>query len=146
MIELAATSIITVSSALLFGYWYRYTCLLILSAKTSRDYAGDVAAQNQLSFLDVQHQLREGLGDLDRLHLSLDRDYVVLAKLFEGSGGEQGLEDRMLQLDYRVMKAWYRVSKNFSTRAAKSALEEMAMVVSHFANSMGERASSPSAA
>jgi hypothetical protein len=146
MIELAATSIITVSSALLFGYWYRYTCLLILSAKTSRDYAGDVAAQNQLSFLEVQHQLREGSVDLDRLHQSLDRDYAVLATLFQGSGGEQGLEDRMLQLDYRVMKAWYRVSKNFSTRVAKGALEEMAMVVAHFANSMGERATSSSAA
>src|SRR5436190_21607906 len=98
MIELAATSIITVSSALLFGYWYRYTCLLILSAKTSRDYAGDVAVANQLNFLEVQHQLREGAGDLDRLHQSLDRDYVALAKLFQGAGSEKGLEDRMLQL------------------------------------------------
>lgn len=146
MIELAATSIITISSALLFGYWYRYTCLLILSAKTSRDYAGDVAAQNQLSFLEVQHQLREGQGDLDKLHLSLDRDYAVLAKMFEVSGGEQGLEDRMLQLNYRVMKTWYRVSKSFSTSIAKGALEEMAMVVAHFANSMGERATVGAAA
>ena len=43
MIELVTTVIITVSSVLLFGYWFRYTCLLILSAKTTRDFAGEVA-------------------------------------------------------------------------------------------------------
>ena len=42
MIELLATTIITLSSVALFGYWFRYTCLLILSARTTRDYAGAV--------------------------------------------------------------------------------------------------------
>ena len=54
MIELVTTVIITASSVLLFGYWFRYTCLLILSAKTTRDFAGQVAAANQLGFLEVQ--------------------------------------------------------------------------------------------
>ncbi len=58
MLELIVTLVITVSSVLLFGYWFRYTCLLILSAKTTRDYAADIAAANQLSFLQVQAQLR----------------------------------------------------------------------------------------
>ena len=40
MIELLATTIITVSSVALFGYWFRYTCLLILSAKTTQDLCG----------------------------------------------------------------------------------------------------------
>ena len=68
MIELVTTVIITVSSVLLFGYWFRYTCLLILSAKTTRDFAGQVAAANQLGFLEVQAQLRAKLSDnLDSL-------------------------------------------------------------------------------
>ena len=44
MFETATTILIIVGSMLLFGYWFRYTCLLILSAKTTRDYAGEVAA------------------------------------------------------------------------------------------------------
>ena len=67
MIELISTVIITASSVLLFGYWFRYTCLLILSAKTARDFAGQVAAANQLGFLDVQNQLRGASVNLDSL-------------------------------------------------------------------------------
>lgn len=150
MIEILATSIITVSSALLFGYWFRYTCLLILSTKTSKDYAGEVAVANQLSFPGVQLQLQHAASaDLDRLMASLDRDYDLLMFLVRNSSNvshDNSLEDKMLQLNYRVMSTWYRVSRNFSPKWARNALEEMSMVVAHFANAMGERAAVPSAA
>jgi hypothetical protein len=147
MIELVATAIITISSTLLFGYWFRYTCLLILSAKTTRDYAGEVATVNQLGFLQVQQQLREGAADLDRLQAALDRDYKLLTYLIQHSAGaETPLEDRMLRIDYQVMSAWCSFSRQFSPQAARSALEEMSQVVAHFANSMGERAMAGAAA
>lgn len=150
MIELVATSIITASSALLFGYWYRYTCLLILSAKTTRDYTTEVANANQLGFVDVQATLRcNGSADLDQLLKSLDRDYALLAFLFSNSGGaqnEQRLEDRMLQIDYRLMGLCYKVCRTVAPQIARKALEEMSMVVAHFANAVGERAAAPSAA
>ena len=78
MLELVATGIITASSIFLFGYWFRYTCFLILSAKTTRDYAAEVAMANQLGFLEVQSQLCQNVPQLDRLRDSLDRDYSVL--------------------------------------------------------------------
>ena len=62
------------------------------------------------------------------------------------SAVEDALEKRMLDIDYRLMRAWYRVSRSFSAAAARSALEEMSLVVAHFANSMGERAAAASAA
>jgi len=46
----------------------------------------------------------------------------------------------MLSLNYRVMRAWYRVSGVFSPAAARKALEEMSMVIAHFANAMGQQA------
>ncbi|SRR5712691_1799082 len=151
MIELIATIGITVSSALLFGYWFRYTSLLILSAKTTRDYAGAVAMANQLSFLAVQSQLREQVPvELDALHKALDRDYAIVTCLLKHASStsavEDALEKRMLEIDYRLMRAWYRVSRSFSTEAARSALEEMSQVVAHFANAMGEQATAASAA
>src|SRR6266478_5796459 len=144
MIELVATVTITVSSVLLFGYWFRYTCLLILSAKTTRDFAGEVAAANQLGFLEVQSQLRGNAADLGRLCDALDRDYAVLARLMRepGFSSAEGstLEKRMLAINYNLTHAWYRVSIRVSAAAARQALEEMSMVVAHFANVMGEQA------
>jgi len=145
MLELIVTLVITVSSVLMFGYWFRYTCLLILSAKTTRDYAAEVAAANQLSFLQVQSELRESPADLERLHASLDRDLAVVSSLINASG-QWGMEDRMLQLNYRLMSTWCSVSKRFSPEAGRRALDEMSMIVSHFANSLGEQAAAGAAA
>jgi hypothetical protein len=145
MLELIVTLVITVSSVLMFGYWFRYTCLLILSARTTRDYAADVATANQLSFLQVQSELRESSADLARLQASLDRDLAVVSNLINASG-QWGMEDRMLQLNYRLMSTWCSVSKSFSPEAARRALDEMSTIVSHFANSLGEQATAGAAA
>jgi hypothetical protein len=151
MIELMATVIITAGSVLLFGYWFRYTCMLMLSAKTTRDYAASVAMANELSFPGVQAMLRAaGAADLERLKDSLDRDYKVLTYLLKNSAnpckGEDAVEKRMLEIDYRMMRAWYSVSRRFSPSAAARALNEMSVVVAHFANAMGERAAAGAAA
>jgi hypothetical protein len=148
MLELIVTSVITASSVLLLGYWFRYSCLLILSAETTRDYAVDVAAANQLSFLQVQAQLRENATDLGRLQVSLDRDLAVVTYLIQNASGqgEWGMEERMLQLNYRLMGAWFSISQRFSPEAGRRALDEMSMIISHFANSMGERAAAGAAA
>jgi hypothetical protein len=150
MIEFVATFTITVSSVLLFGYWFRYTCLLILSAKTTRDFAREVATANQLGFLEVQSQLRANAADLRRLCDALDRDYAVLAKLMRQAGVSSAegssIEKRMLAINYSLTRAWYRVSSHVSAAAARQALEEMSMVVAHFANVMGEQAAGAAAA
>ncbi|HLH38254.1 MAG TPA: hypothetical protein VKX39_03825 [Bryobacteraceae bacterium] len=142
MMELIATVVITASSLFLFVYWFRYTCLLILSARTSRDYAAPVAVANQLGFLEVQSALRQE-SDLDRLKDMLDRDYRVLTYLLKNaanpSRGENAVENRMLEIDYRVMRVWYSMTRRISPSAAMKALEEMSQVIEHFANAMGER-------
>ena len=149
MLELIVTLVITVSSVLMFGYWFRYTCLLILSADTTREYAMDVAAANQLSFLQVQAELRnQQPADLSRLQASLDRDLAVVTYLIQNASGEGdwGMEARMLQLNYRMISTWCSVSQRFSPEAGRRALDEMSMIVSHFANSLGERAAAGAAA
>ena len=151
MVEFVATIGIVVSSALLFAYWFRYTSLLILSARTTRDYASEVAMANQLSFLEVQSRLRAGAGsELDRLRDLLDRDFAVVRYLLEHAANpamtQATFETGMLAVNYRVMHAWYRVSSRFSESTACRALEEMSQVVAHFANAMGERAAVGAAA
>lgn len=132
-------------SLILFLYWFRYTCLLVLSAKPARDYTKQVAAANQLSFVEVEDQIAEvSVTDhLDNLSKSLDRDYRLLTCLMRHAAGFQlggyDLEHRMLMIDFAVMRGWYALAKKFSMPQARSALREMATIVGHFANATGER-------
>jgi hypothetical protein len=150
MIELIVTVVITASSVLLFAYWFRYTCLLILSAKTARDYTSDVASSNRLLFPEVQAQLNQSAPpNLDKLRSALDRDYQVLRYLMKqmpaAGEGQSALETQMLALNYRLMGTWYHVTRHVSGSTAARALSEMSMVVAHFANLMGEQAASAAA-
>jgi len=134
-------------SALLFLYWFRYTCLLILSTKTSKDYTLQVAKANHLEFPAVQANLRDRAlaGDgMDILHRSLEKDYRLLTGLLRHAAqfqvGGLSVEQRMLMIDYAAMRVWYMVARHASqTSHAQQALEEMTDIVAHFANAMGER-------
>lgn len=144
MIELAATVTIIVGSAFLFAYWFRYACLLILSTNTSQDRTRPVVAANQLAFLEVQSQLHHSQADLEGLRRLLDRDYAVLMSLLrytpDCSPKQSKMEMRMLGINYHLLGLWYGLSRRFSVAAARRTLEEMSLVVAHFANMMGERA------
>ena len=132
-------------SSCLFIYWLRYTCGLILSAKTARDYTHDVAEANGLRFLQVQQdlaQVRER-PDLDTLHSNLGTDYRLLTYLlvhgpaFHANGDR--LEQMMLMLNFRLLDAFYTLTCPISMSNGKRALREMTQVVGYFANRMGER-------
>jgi hypothetical protein len=102
-----------------------------------------------LSFLEVQAALRNPQpGDLNPLQASLDRDLAVVTYLIQNASGqgEWGMEERMLKLNYRLMSSWCSLSQRFSPEAGRRALDEMSMIVSHFANSLGEQASAGAAA
>ncbi len=142
-----ASIIIIVFSLLLFLYWFRYTCLLILSTKTAKDYTAQAARVNQLELPSVQASLQTELAveGLDHLHQSLARDYTLLTSLVRHAAefqfGGFTLEQRMLMIDYKVMQLWFALAKRTSHAShARLALEEMADIVAHFANVMGERA------
>src|SRR5579872_2577600 len=143
MTETIATIIVTCGSCVLFAYWFRYVCLLMLEAKTPRNHSNQVAAANRLAFPEVQARLPEcGPHVVPLLQDALDRDYRLLVYLLDhGAPVEQSraLEIRMLRTHYRVMRAWCRVSRHWSSHTPRRAIEEMAAVVAHFAGMLGER-------
>ena len=147
MFESAVTIAIFVSSILLFCLWFRYTCRLILSAATSEDYATNFAQAHQLCFQEAQMRLSHGEMDLNGLKAMLDRDYAVLAGLMHHAENvPSGIERQMLATHYHIASAWYSASGSISASAARKALEEMSLVVAHFANSMGECAAASASA
>ncbi|MBI3682224.1 MAG: hypothetical protein HY235_17730 [Acidobacteria bacterium] len=146
-----ASIVIIGFSLVLFLYWFRYTCLLILSTKTTRDYTVQVARANHLEFPAIVAHLRSevAVDGMDTLHTSLGRDYRLLTTLLRSAAqfqvGGLSVEQRMLMIDYHVMKGWYAIARRFSQALyAQQALEEMADIVAHLANDMGERAAARS--
>ena len=141
MLETSISVIVVVGSGLLFVYWFRCACLLILVAKSPRDYAKGIEIANQLGFSEVQLALRNSAIDLPSLRKALDLDFSILSRLlkFAASPRHQAIERLMLRINYWTMRAWYFVTWRISPRAARCALQEMALIVAHFASTLGER-------
>jgi hypothetical protein len=140
-----ASAIITAFSMASLLAWFRYSCGLILSAKPAHDYTLQVAAANELGFLEVQQHLPNAneRRALDTLRQKLERDYHLLNYLLDHSPalhtGTESLEQRMMMLDFELMKASYAVVSLLSRSRARRVLQEMTQVVCYFANTMGER-------
>ncbi|HLJ50621.1 MAG TPA: hypothetical protein VKU01_31625 [Bryobacteraceae bacterium] len=133
-------------SVALFAYWFRYTCLLLLSMRPAHDYAGAVVEANALRFPQVRETLPQvsEVPHLNVLRQSLDRDYKLLRSLIEHSTefrlAGRPIERCMLCIDYYVMNLLFRVCHRHSIERGRKALEEMAAVLAHLANMMGEAA------
>ena len=95
-----------------------------------------------LGVVEVQSQLRANRSvDLAVLHAALERDYALIQSLLKRPAREQSiLENRMLLIHYRSIQVWYRISRSMSATAALQALNEMSLVVVHFANVAGQEA------
>ena len=79
-------SVIVFFSVVLFAYWFRYSCLLILQNRTSVDQAH--AFGSGLTFPAVQQRLKgetKSLDLLDQLHRDLSNDYRILCFLLRCS-------------------------------------------------------------
>lgn len=137
--------IVLVISFVLFVYWFRYTCLLILSAKPAKDYSLQVAETNGMAFPDVRRQLGDepAVAQMRTLQESLERDYRILnyllrhAKDLEVNG--VSIEQHMLAVDYQIMKLFYGASRRLGIPGSRRALREMADIVSYLAQVIGER-------
>jgi hypothetical protein len=143
------STLIIAVSLVLFVYWFRYSCVLILNTRTTTDYSAQVAAENQLSFAELQGMLESSAAtELVQLRESIERDFAVVdGMLAKATGLEEGsdaIENAMLRVDFRIMSAWFSLSRRFSDSGARTALDEMSQIVAHFANTYGERAAGSS--
>ena len=127
---------------ILFIYWFRYTCLLITHARCDQKAASDVAATIRLNYQDVRRSLAVPLrvGALDNLYTLLEDDYITLTELLRPLGGTDGLECKILLVDYKLMRVWYSVCRTAFPDEARRALDEMACILRFFAGDFGQRA------
>jgi len=143
---MSADLLFTAASLTLLVYWFRYTCMLILSVRSTGDRAAAVAQANALQFPEIQQKLANDIpaepAHLDLLRRSLERDYDLLISLIRNGAefriARQQLENRMLMLDFQIMRAWFSVSRRLSVQRGRQTLEEMIHILGHFADMMAE--------
>ncbi|HEY7390593.1 MAG TPA: hypothetical protein VH640_18895 [Bryobacteraceae bacterium] len=118
-----ASVLIAVVSVVLLGYWFRYTCILLLRTHGERPSV-----------------IEEGKTDV--LRQVLERDYRMLTYLSRhGAGlGDSSVEERILIFDFKVMRLWYRFTRSAAPNQARNALAEMAAVVAFLGQRLGEQA------
>ncbi|HEY3742698.1 MAG TPA: hypothetical protein VGL53_22785 [Bryobacteraceae bacterium] len=142
-----ANSFVIGATAVLFLLWGRYVCSLMLAAQTPRDCSDAVARANSLEFASVLRGLdSEGTlstAQLDAYAAALARDFEVVTYLMRHMGGSPGAESAveswMLRVDYRVQALWYRVMRYMSEVWARRKVSQMALIICHFADLIGER-------
>ncbi len=135
---MVVTILILAISAALLAYWFRFCCIGLLRYRADEPL---VLPENRFDFPAVRERLQIE-SDLDPLHRSLDRDYKVVTYLLRhaASLGGQSVEDRLLLMDYKLMRAWYWLTRSAAPGQARKALSERAEILECLARKMGEQA------
>ena len=130
--------LIIASSLVLFLYWFRYSCLLLIRTAAERN--GAVTEDERFNLARVMEGLKTEL-ELDPLERALERDYHVVTYLMEHAADLQlaSIEDRLLLLDYKLMRLWSRLTRTAAPEQSRRALAEMASVLRVLVRKMGEQ-------
>jgi hypothetical protein len=136
---MVAGILIITFSLILFVYWLRYGCVLLIRSAAQ----GVTAAQaedERFSVAKVMERLKTE-QELDPLERALERDYHVLRYLTEHAADLElaSIENRLLLIDYRVMRAWSHLTRTVAPEQSRKALSEMASVLSVLVRKMGEQ-------
>src|SRR5438046_5600534 len=136
----ASILIIGVSVAL-FVYWFRYCCMLLLRRSQEQMSAEPESMDSRFSVANVLERLGTQ-EELDPLHRALDRDYQVFTYLVQHAAGLElaSLDDRLLLVNYKLMRLWYHVTKTAAPHQARKALTEMASILGVLVHKMGQQA------
>ncbi|MBI2957177.1 MAG: hypothetical protein HYY26_07690 [Acidobacteria bacterium] len=137
---------VLVSSALSLVFWLRSACRGILQQGFEQDYSRAIAEANQLAFPGVRRLLTEepeAAESNGRLLEELERDYQALTYLLRNAAtlhvGRYSRRERLLVLDFQLLRLWVRLKRLFGGRDIRDTLLEMAAILEYFSNTLGQR-------
>lgn len=137
---------VLLSSVALLLLWAKSLTRSILGTPFQQDYSREVAEANRLEFLNVRQALREEPeqgGDFADALSSLERDYEALSYLLRNAAtlqvGRYTRAERLLILDFQLLRVWARVSRFLGLQAWRSSLLRMTTILEYFGNVVGQR-------
>ena len=124
-------------SMLLLAYWLRYSCVILLRDAQERT-ATFTVADERFSASSVLERLKTE-ADLAPLERALERDYRVVTYIIEYATDLElaSIENKLLVLDYKLMRLWSRLTRTLAPQQSRRALTEMASVLRVLAGQMG---------
>jgi hypothetical protein len=122
-------------SAVLLLYWLRYSCVMLLHGALERS---ATVADERFSASSVLERLKTE-ADLAPLERALERDYRVVTYIIEHATDLElaSIENKLLVLDYQLMRLWSRLTRTLAPQQSRKALSEMASVLRVLADQMG---------
>jgi len=125
-------------SFVLFVYWFRYSCLLLLRNGSER--SATVTEDARFNVARVMEGLKTN-GELGPLERALERDYHVLTYLIEHAADLElaSVENRILLLDYKLMRLWSHLTRTAAPEQSRRALSEMASILGVLVRKMGQQ-------
>jgi hypothetical protein len=141
---MVASILILAVSLVLFLYWFRYTCELILSTRSATSYVMGVSEAHGLSWGTVAPSLEHAEDStLCEFRQALRSDFAKLDGLlsrFSADEADQLAFERGLLKGYFTCNcALFCLTRRLSEGLAKQMLSTMARVVEYQANMLGER-------
>ena len=126
-------------SVVLFVYWLRYSCVMLLRTAEERATISR-ALDERFNVSSVMERLKTET-ELDPLERALERDYHVVSYLIEHAADLElaSIENRLLIMNYRLMRVWSRMTRSLAPAQSRRALSEMASVLSVLVHQMGEQ-------
>ena len=145
MATLVSVLILVVSASMLV-FWLRSASRSILRERFAQNYSAEVAEANQLEFLAVRKALSDGPeGSVDYANSlgALERDYEALTYLLRNAAtvnvGRYTRRERLLVLDFQLLRVWVRMKRVLGLSSWQSGLVEMATILEYFGNVVGQR-------
>ncbi len=136
---------ILVISAFMLVFWLRSASRSILQERFEQNYSAEVAEANQLEFLTVRKALSDGAESVDYSSSlgALERDYEALTYLLRNAAtvnvGRYTHRERLLVLDFQLLRVWVRIKRTLGLSSWQSGLVEMATILEYFGNVVGQR-------
>jgi len=126
-------------SVVLFVYWLRYSCVLLLRNAQERSLGSSTEGESSAISSVVERLKTE--CDLTPLEQALERDYHVVTYIIEHAADLElaSVENKLLVLDYKMMRIWSRLTRTLAPRQSRKALSEMASVLQVLVARMGDQ-------
>jgi hypothetical protein len=116
-------------SIVMFCYWFRYTCLLLLQTKPTRDLALSVITEKGLQYRAIQ----AGAPNLEAVDALLQRDYQLLQALMRRCSAGYDPEALVLRAYFIITRTQWRVTRRIAPSFAARAVQEMISVLDNWA-------------
>jgi hypothetical protein len=134
------TSVLIIAiSVILFVYWLRYSCVLLLRNAQERSQP-NCQDDERFAISSVLQRIKTE-SDLAPLEHALQRDYQVVTYIIEHATDLElaSIENKLLVLDYKLMRVWSRLTRTLAPHQSRKALSEMASVLQVLIAQMGDQ-------